>query len=321
MAKRASTHESLSLAFELMKRIPRSNKITASALKTELEHAGFKRDIRTIQRNLEMLCEHFDIECDNRSKPYGYSWNRHGQGLNVSNLSPHEAVLLSLADNYLHSLLPSNILSSMRSMFDEAKRTLAVHGNHEQEKEWLHKVKIVSDTQPLLPPPLKEEILKDVSKALYFNRILKVEYLNAQQRQNTVDVMPLGLAQQGCRLYLVCRFDGYDNERNLALHRIKRTEVSTFNFERPKNFKLSQYEADGRFGFGDGKKCGLSFNIKKDAGHHLKETKLSEDQTVIDKSEFYHITATVIDSIQLDKWLRGFGKEIWNIQKSATANF
>lgn len=53
-----------------------------------------------------------------------------------------------------------------------------------------------------------------VSEALYYNRWLNIDYSNAHGTRRQVEVMPLGLAQQGSRLYLVCRFKGYDNERS-----------------------------------------------------------------------------------------------------------
>ncbi|NMU25005.1 WYL domain-containing protein, partial [Vibrio parahaemolyticus] len=84
-----------------------------------------------------------------------------------------------------------------------------------------------------------------------------------------------GLAQQGQRMYLVCRFDGYDNERTIAVHRVRKAIVSSFGFERPKEFKLSQYDADGRFGFGEGELVNLSFSINKQMGYYLIETPLS----------------------------------------------
>lgn len=72
MSKKSSTQESLVLSFEILKRIPKSYKVTAK----ELLNIGIERDLRTIQRNLEMLCEHFDIIRDERSKPYGYKWKQ-----------------------------------------------------------------------------------------------------------------------------------------------------------------------------------------------------------------------------------------------------
>src|SRR5690606_30927109 len=123
-------------------------------------------------------------------------------------------------------------------------------------------------------------------------------------------VMPLGLAQQGPRLYLVCRYEGFDNERSLAVHRIKRATVSGIGFQRPPEFSLQKYDDDGRFGFGEGKRITLSFCIAKPAGQHLLESRLSTDQRVVEHDDYYAITATVIDSARLTWWLNGFGEQV-----------
>ena len=70
MAKRSDTLETVLLAVELMRRIPRGRKVTASELHQQLKDAGIERELRTIQRQLEMLSEHFEIERDDRSKPF-----------------------------------------------------------------------------------------------------------------------------------------------------------------------------------------------------------------------------------------------------------
>ncbi|WP_407833160.1 helix-turn-helix transcriptional regulator [Vibrio rotiferianus] len=314
MARRASTQETLALAFELLKRIPKSRQVTASELHEQLQIVGIERDIRSIQRNLEMLCEHFDIVRDERTKPYGYSWKKESNGFSLPRLSPQESLLLSLSEDYLSNLLPANVVSSLVGFFQEAKYNLHPSGSNNKEREWLKKVRVVSETQPLLPPEIDSEVFKNVSEALYHDRLLSLEYHNAKQEQRSAMVMPLGLAQQGPRLYLVCRFDGYDNERSLALHRIEKASVSTFTFERPRDFQLSQYDADGRFGFGEGEMCRLEFSIAKGAGYHLVETPLSDDQKVNEFNEYYQISATVIESYQLKSWLRGFGDDVWSIK-------
>lgn len=123
--------------------------------------------------------------------------------------------------------------------------------------------------------------------------------------------MPLGLAQQGSRLYLVCRYRGYDNERSLALHRILSAEISTLTFDRPKEFDLKKYDDDGRFGFGEGEKVQLTFRIGRNIGFHLLEHPLSSDQPVVElNDERLEITASVIDSALLEWWLRGVGDAI-----------
>lgn len=319
MAVRPSTSETLTLAFEVLKRIPKHRKVTASELHQELISAGIERDIRTIQRNLEMLSEHFDIEKDSRSKPYGYSWHKHSPGFSLSgSLSPQESLLLCLAEQYLSNLLPSNVMNSLQGFFTEAKYQLNPTKNTVKERDWIEKVRVVSETQPLLPPAIDTEVFNIVSYALFHNRWLSIDYINAKQEKKNVRVMPLGLAQQGARLYLVCRFEGYENERSLALHRIQAAKASSFGFDRPQNFQLRQYDADGRFGFGEGETCFLEFCIDKKAGNHLLETPLSEHQQVKEFSDYYQISATVIRSKQLVQWLNSFGEDVWgvNILKS-----
>lgn len=125
------------------------------------------------------------------------------------------------------------------------------HGRNQPEREWLNKVRVVSTSQPLLPPKVHSHAFEQVSNALYGNQWLDVTYRNAAGKQATSRVMPLGLAQQGPRMYLVCRFDGYGNERCLALHRMISASASSLTFDRPKDFDLKQFDDNGRFGYGD----------------------------------------------------------------------
>jgi hypothetical protein len=113
MAKRPDTLETVKLALELLRRIPRNRKISASELREQLANTGFARDLRTIQRQLEILSEHFDIERDDASKPYGYRWKERAEGLSLPGLSEQESLLLALAEQHLRNLLPENLLKSM----------------------------------------------------------------------------------------------------------------------------------------------------------------------------------------------------------------
>lgn len=315
MRKRPDTLETVSIALELLRRIPRHQKVSATELHAQLTQAGLARDLRTIQRQLEMLTRHFDIERDDRSSPYGYRWKELARGLTLPGLTEQESLLLTLAEQHLHNLLPAKLMKSMSSFFAQARSNIGPNTNAQREREWLQKVRVVSETQPLLPPKIKPGVFEEVSNALYANRWLVVDYKNATGKSKQTEVMPLGLAQQGPRLYLVCRFPGYDNERSLALHRILSAQATAREFERPKEFDLGQYDDDGRFGFGEGKHIRLSFRITKSAGQHLLESRLSTDQQVIELEDTYEITATVVDSQWLWRWLRGFGEKVISISK------
>ena len=315
MSKRPDPLETLKLSHELLRRIPRGRTVTAPELQQQLADAGFERDMRTIQRQLETLSECFELDRDDSSKPYRYCWKERAKGLSLPTLTTQESLLLMLAEQHLSSLLPAKLMKSMEGFFTQARSQLGDKGSTQHEREWLKKVRVVSTSQPLLPPKIDPVVFDQVSNALYGNNWLEVDYKNAAGKRTAARVKPLGLAQQGPRMYLVCRFDGYDNERSLALHRIVAARAMTLTFERPRDFDLKQYDDDGRFGYGNGKRIRLSFHIEKAAGLHLLESPLSADQQVVELENGYEITATVVDSEMLEWWLRGFGESIREIAK------
>ena len=317
MPKRPDTLETVVLALELLRRIPRNRKISAAQLHEQLSSAGVERDLRTIQRQLEMLSKHFEIERDDQNKPYGYRWLSGARGMAMPMLSEQESLLLMLAEQHLRNLLPNSLVKSLEGFFIQARSNLGPQSSAKREREWLSKVRVVSTTQPLLPPKVRPGVFEEVSNALYANRWLRVEYRNAAGKVSNSEVMPLGLAQQGPRLYLVCRYRDRDDERSLALHRMMSAKASTLGFEWPKEFDLRQYDDEGRFGISRGRKIRLTFLIERDAGLHLLESPLSSDQEVTEVGNRYRISATVAETAQLERWLRGFGDEISGVRRDS----
>lgn len=318
MGTRAASQDTLIILLEIMRRIPRHRKITVSELANQLKAAGYEREERTFQRYLKTLSEHFDIECDDRTTPYGYSWKSESIGFMAPNLGLHESLLLELASQQLKSLLPPTVLKSMDGFFKQARNNIARLDSPKLEKQWMSKVRVVSETQPLLRPKIQPSVLEQVSEALFRNHLLDLDYTNAKGENKKHRVMPLGLAQQGPRIYLVCRFENYNNERSLALHRIHKATSTGFEFNRP-DFDLESYDEQGRFGVGEGQRIQLQFTIEKGAGLHLLESQLSTDQKVVVTEAHYQITATVMQTQQLDRWLNSFGGKINNIIKTEVA--
>lgn len=316
MGIRPDTNETVRLAMEILRRIPRNRKVTAQQLQEQLASQKFERTERSIQRQLEMLSEHFGIDCDRRSKPYGYCLKENERGWALPMLTEQESLLLLLAEEHLRGLLPASLMKSMKGFFAQAQSNLGPHANKRREREWLSKVSVVSTAQPLIPAKILPGVFEQVSNALFGNFWLEVDYKNSSGKCKKSRVMPLGLVQQGVSMYLVCRFEGYENERILALHRMATARSQTISFQRPKDFDLQKYEADGNFAFGDGKRIRLVFRIEKRAGFHLLETPLSEDQQVNEIKDQYEISATVVDTARLDWWLRGFGDRVSHVSKS-----
>lgn len=314
MPRRPNNLETLNLSLELLKRIPRIRKVDSGELHAQLTEAGFDRDLRSIQRQLEMLCEHFDIEKDDQSRPYGYRWKEAAQCLSLPGLSEQESLLLNLAEQHLRNLLPTSLMKSMDGFFEQARRNLSstsAQAPANLAREWMKKVRVVTTTMPSLPPKLAPDVFEQVSRALYNNHWLEITYTNAKDKTSQARVMPLGLAQQGVRLFMPCRFDGYQDTRNLALHRIKSATSTGLPFARPADFDLQTYDDNGHFAYGKGDLIQVKLWVDAGLKLLLEESPFSKDQKISPMPSGqvgFVLTATVIDSALLIWWLRSQGK-------------
>lgn len=310
-----TTLEVLRLALALLARMPRSRWVTASELQAQLKSAGIERGIRTVQRLLDVLSSEYDIERAEDSKPYRYRWSSSARGLSIPTLLPQEALVLALAHRHLMRLLPTGVTNSLASLFDQAERQIAGARQPGAEAQWLQKVQVADALQPLIAPEICETVFENISLALFSNRWLDISYRNAGGRESAARVMPLGLVQQRERMYLVCRYESFDDERSLALHRIVSARASALDFKPPQEFSLAQHVSEGRNAFGGGHRIHLCFRIQRENGAHLLESRLSQDQEVIVEGDTYVIRATVFDSAALDWWLQTFGGAITDIRK------
>ena len=100
--------------------------------------------------------------------------------------------MLALAEQQLKQLLPPRLMKSMAAFFSQAKNQLDEQPTARQEREWLKKVRVVSTSQPLLPPMVDEQVFEQVCNALYGDQWLTVEYHNAAGEEKKSRVMPLG---------------------------------------------------------------------------------------------------------------------------------
>lgn len=296
----------------ILQRIPRRRFTTSAHLLEQLQAAGFELTRRSLQRHLDVLIRQFPIECDTRGRPYGYRWTEGALGFNLPLLSPPEALLLQLAKNELADLLPSRTLLTLAPLFGSAQQQLAATTSPDAERRWLKKTQRVPESLPLISPRLAPGIFETVSEALYEERTLRLVYRNAKGKRQKAEVWPLGLVPQGPRLYLVCRFSGFDNERIISLVRISHAGLGD-PFKYPADFNLARYVDEGHFGIRRGSQIRVCFRIDKTIGQHLAESPLSADQQIFDEGERLLVIATMVETELLHRWLRGWGPALTDL--------
>ena len=105
-----SESSSLKFYLELLRLIPKNTSISTSELQEKLLALGIERDVRSIQRALNTLCEQFEIDCNRSDKPYSYRWKPDAKGLDMPILNEQQSLVLMLAKQYLAGILPANIM-------------------------------------------------------------------------------------------------------------------------------------------------------------------------------------------------------------------
>lgn len=304
------TPETLLRHWQTLRLIPRyPQKATAADLCSALEAEGFAVGKRTVERDLQALSRIFPLLVDERAKPYGWSWNRDAAAFDLPGLSLSESLTLLMAHEHLRAVLPSSTINQMAPYFRLAEQKLQALDGRSGVAEWLSKVRIIPANQPLIAPRIDSQVLAWMQQGLLENRQCEVQYRKKDVGEaEQYPVHPLGLIQRGQVVYLVCTIKAYPDIRILAVHRIQNVELLDVAASCPKGFDLDRYIASGAFGWSAANPIQFLADFNADAGSHLQETPLSEDQIIeVLADGRLRVSASVQETQQLLWWLLGFG--------------
>lgn len=310
--KKSNTNATLLRQWTMLRHIPRlPRKISTSALMEKLRAADFDIDLRTIQRDLNKLSEVLPLTSD-QAKPQGWSWKEHADQFDIPGMEPQVALAFQMAEGHLQNVLPKSTLDFLQPWFGTGRKVLDEHGNG--LSKWHDKVRVLPRGIPQRAPEISDEVAVAVYQAVLQEKLLRVTYVaNAEvpePREYTIH--PLALVVRERVIYLVCIFDGYTDPRQLALHRMRQAEVLEASCQRPDGFSVDAYIAEGDFNVLYSREpIQLEAKFQRHVAIHLRESPISEDQTIEDLDEEHVLLkATVLDSLELRFWLRSFGGEV-----------
>ncbi|WP_194757189.1 helix-turn-helix transcriptional regulator [Aliidiomarina indica] len=300
------TRQTVTRQWELLKQLPsRGPGITSGELTQRLIDEGFAVSKRTVERDLSDLSCLFPIQCNDKSRPFGWYWLRDAS-VDLPGVSLAEAMSLTLVEETLKPLLPHSVLQAIQPRFELARAKLNSLGTNQKLLNWSKKVAHVPAMLTQLPPEINEEVLDQVQLALLHERCVHIAYHSmGHPEAKTMTLHPLGLVQRGTVTYLIARVEGYDDVRMFALQRISSAQVQEdAPCHPPQSFDLQAYVEQGAFQFSAGKTLVLRVKIySADVVRLLTESPLSKDQRITNLGEYSTLSATVNDSWQLRWWL------------------
>jgi len=298
--------------WSLLRRIPRHPvKKTATQLTAELAGEGLPVTKRTVERDLAALAEAFPtIECDDRDKPFGWSWARDAAVLHLPGMTASEALAFQMIERFIKPLLPASTVDSLQPYLRASSEKLSEVSGKSPAASWAKKVRVVHPTQLLIPPKVNPAVHRAVTEGLLLDRQMEIAYRRrAKSETATYVVNPLGLVQRGPITYFVVNQS--KDPFYLVLHRISKASLLQQKAEGPPEFNLDEHIASGRLGFGDGSMVRLEAIFANEAAEHLHESPLSLDQRMHPtENGRTKVVATVPNNQQLEWWLLGFGNKV-----------
>ncbi len=295
---------------QLVPRTPRST--TAPKLREELAKRGYEVTVRSVQRDLEGLSGPFPLLCDDRSKPYTWSWDQYALR-ELPGLDPPTALTFTLAHRFLADLMPRSSLRFLEPHFRSAENELKAL-KHPELAAWPDKVRVLPRGQSLIPAEVSSDVLDVVYEALLQSRRFTCTYhRKGETETRSYEVNPLGLVFRKAVIYLVATLWDYQDIKQLTLHRMSEPELLDKQATPIPGFDLDAYIAEGAFGYRlSEESIRLKVRFFGAAAQHLHETALSADQVLTEEqgTGATILQATVLDTEELRWWLLSFGDQV-----------
>ena len=296
---------------ELIPRYP--TKTFTNEIKEKLSALGYEATLRTIQRDLQELSRLFPIVSDERSHPFGWSWEKDAKGYESPAMDPIQALTFSLAAQYLEPLMPKANFKRIEAFFDRAESVLI--GNEKSKLlNWRKRVKVIPESIRFKEPKVSMEIRQKLYQAVYERTQIKALYKKRGSRTSDERHMhPLGIVIKGSMHYLICMMEEDPNEaRYLPLQRFEKVEILEEKTREPKDFDLDEFIHKNNLGFAYSDEL-YTFEaiFDRTMAFHLLETPLNSTQAAEElQGNKLLIKARVPDTLQFEQWLMSFGADV-----------
>lgn len=289
----------------LIPRAPR--RIGTVALQARLAARGVAIDLRTVQRDLNRLSRVFPLLCDGRGRSFGWSWSGDGEPFGVSGTAPSDALPLLMRREGLPPILPPPVEASLAPHLQRAHDVVR-GGGDPRLLAWSGKVRSLAPGPARLGPHADGSVRQTVLRGLFEDRWLEVDYrARNARRSRTHTVCPLGLVVRGRAEYLVVRDTG--EPWQLLLHRCTAARLLDAPFERPEDFDLDAFIADGSLGYRlNPSPIDLVLRLAPEIAATVIEAPLSIDQRVTTEPDGqFRVQARVMETMELFGWLLSQG--------------
>jgi predicted DNA-binding transcriptional regulator YafY len=322
----------------ILRMLPRHPRRMATAeIHRRLQDQGYDTDLRTIQRDLDMLSgiPGLPVGCDDRARN-NLAWYWDSQEVfDLAAMDPPTALTFALMGEHFAPLLPPMVRRHLDPHVRNAERILD-SADDNVWRDWSKRVRVLPRGQQQIGPEVSADIADVIYEAVLtarrFTGVYRARYTEDRPEARTFD--PLGLLLRDRTAYLVAVVAPHTEPVYLALHRFESATLGTDPAQVPDDFDLDAFIADKTLDFRLGDPIRFEFVMDADAAHHIVESPLGADQAVRDIKDGRKRFAVTVDNTQLLRWwILGYGdrievlkpvalrKEIGGILQEAAASY
>lgn len=295
------------------------NQKSAKSLQNMLAQMGHDVDIRTLQRDLQVLVEKSGLGIE-QTRPtgrgkegVGYCFKKGAKTLGPKMDYP-SALTLVMANEYISKLMPDEVSQAMEPFVAQAEASLG-QDRKKVHAGWKDKIRSVPRYMCFEKPCIEPEVHSAVTEALLQDRCIEITY---KSRQKPYMLHPLALVDRGLETILVAYVEEYKEHRQFMLHRIRTVRTMTFAVKRPPDFNIDELILRGYFSVPIENNQLEPIELKlrlielpkvSSARLDIMGTPLSKDQKIEVSEDEYSaiVTATVMDTQELRSWILGLG--------------
>jgi predicted DNA-binding transcriptional regulator YafY len=272
--------------------------VSSRDIHNHLTSTGIEVTKRTVERDLMELTEIFGLTFGDSPEGYKWSFAYDSPHQFIPALSQDEALSLKMVEEYLHQLLPSQTFEKLTALFKKSDEVLK---QSEALSRWPNLIKAIPQALTFTPITLNKEVIDNVYTALLNQQYLTIKY---HKKDKSYKIKPVGILVRDQKLVLVCQYDGFDNYRNLLVHRIQEAIVTSQEFET--NFNLQEYIDNQAVAVSlSSKKIKLVMEVKGYVKELLCESTLSTTQKIIPIDHIWsRVEVEIPYNLELENWLQ-----------------
>ncbi len=302
-----TTTKQLARVVGILRRLPRSPKtISTPKLHDKLSRAGYVIPIRILHNDLNRIAVELPV-LKTPGKPTGWSWTAKDAPFDAVALEPAGALVMALMQPTMRALLPARHLAHFEQLLSGALESAEAEGY----ARLIRNVRVLHEPLPRLPPVPRPGLLDTLMNAIVLGRRVNARYKKRNApAPSDYHLGPLSLVAVGPRLILLANKVGAANVRHYEVQRFSSVRLASGATEGIDDFDVDAHIASGELAFPiTGRPVELVLELSAEHEDELIDSPLAPDQEISGPAGARRLTATVIDTWALKRFLLGLGRD------------